>query len=60
MKLVPASNQTTTIEEYEVSGTMQKIQRVESPLFCLRPLTAYSHRSELGAALSPAYGGPPG
>jgi hypothetical protein len=38
---------------------MQKIQRVDNPLFCLRSLT--EHSSERGyAALSPAYGGPPG
>jgi hypothetical protein len=42
-----------------VFRSMQKIQRVDNPLV-LRPLTAYSHRYELGAALSPAYGGPPG
>jgi hypothetical protein len=42
-----------------VFGTMQKIQRVDSPLSCLRPLTSNSHRYERSAALSPAYGGPP-
>ncbi|WP_269087202.1 hypothetical protein [Kribbella sp. ALI-6-A] len=40
-------------------GTMQKIQRVDNPLFCLRSLTQDS--TERGhAALSPAYGGSPG
>lgn len=54
-----ARKPTTTIREYEVFGTMQKIQRGDSPLFCLRPLPSNSHRYELSAVLSPAYGGPP-
>ncbi len=54
-----ARKPTMTIREYEVFGTMQRIQRGNSPLSCLRPLTSNSHRYELSASLSPAYGGPP-